>query len=33
MLSGSRDHEKRTVLWMLIISALLVAAAVWRWVL
>ena len=33
MLSGSRDHEKRTVLWMLIVSAVLVAVAVWRWVL
>ena len=28
MLSGSRDHEKRTVLWMLIVSAVLVAIAV-----
>ena len=33
MLSGSKDHEKRTVLWMLIISAVLVAVAVWRWLL
>ena len=32
MLSGSKDHEKRTVLWMLIVSAVLVAVAVWRWV-
>ena len=31
MLSGSRDHEKRTVLTMLIVSAVLVAAAVWHW--
>jgi len=31
MLSGSKDHEKRTVLWMLIVSAVLVAAALWRW--
>ena len=31
MLSGSRDHEKRTALTMLIISAVLVAAAVWHW--
>jgi hypothetical protein len=31
MLSGSRDHDKRTVLTMLIISAVLVAAAVWHW--
>ena len=33
MLSGSKDQEKRTVLWMLIVSAILVAIAVWRWVL
>ena len=33
MLSGSRDHEKRTALTMLIISAILVAAAVWHWLL
>jgi hypothetical protein len=31
MLTGSRDHEKRTVLTMLIVSAILVAAAVWHW--
>ena len=31
MLHGSRDHEKRTLLTMLIISAVLVAAAVWHW--
>jgi hypothetical protein len=31
MLSGSRDHEKRTVLTFLIVSAVLVAAAVWHW--
>lgn len=32
MLSGSRDHEKRTVLVMLIVSAVLIAVAVLRWV-
>ena len=31
MLHGSRDHEKRTVLTFLIISAVLVAAALWHW--
>ena len=31
MLTGSRDHDKRVVLAMLIVSALLIAAAVWRW--
>ena len=33
MLSGSRDHEKRTTLIMLIIGALFVAAVVWKFVL
>lgn len=33
MLSGSRDHEKRSLLTMLIVSAVLVAAAVWHWML
>ena len=31
MLSGSRDQEKRTVRTMLIISAVIVAVAVWHW--
>lgn len=33
MLSGSKDYEKRTLLTMLIISAVLVALAVWHWLL
>ena len=33
MLSGSRDHEKRTTLTMLVVSAIIVAVAVWHWVL
>ena len=32
MISGSRDHEKRTTLTILIVSVVLIAAAVWRWV-
>ena len=31
MLSGSRDHEKRKVLTMLIISAVIVVVALWHW--
>ena len=31
MLSGSKDHEKRSVLIMLIVSVVLVGIAVWRW--
>ena len=31
MLSGSRDHEKRSALVMLIVCAVLIAAAVWHW--
>ena len=31
MLSGSRDHEKRTALTFIIISVVLIAAAVWKW--
>ena len=33
MLSGSKDHEKRSVLIMLIVSVVLVGIAVWRWLL
>ena len=31
MLSGSKDQDKRTLLVMLIISVVLIAAGVWRW--
>ena len=31
MLSGSRDHDKRSVLTLLVISLVLIAAAVWHW--
>lgn len=31
MLSGSKDYEKRTTLTILIVSLVLIAAAVWHW--
>ena len=31
MLKGSRDQEKRTTLTLLIVSAVIVAAALWHW--
>lgn len=31
MISGSRDQEKRTVLTLLIVSAVIIVAAVWHW--
>ncbi len=31
MLSGSRDQEKRTTLIMIVVSLVLVAAALWHW--
>ena len=31
MLAGSRDPEKRTARTMLIVSAVIIAAAVWHW--